>query len=175
MATKKKKKAAKKVVRTSKPVAKPKVSAIPAGYEGATPYIICDGASTAIEFYKRAFGAKETMRFAALGGTIGHAEIKIGRAIVMLSDEWPEGDCRGPLSIGGSPVSLMVYVKDVDALAQRAVAAGALLKRPPTDQFYGDRSAEIEDPFGHRWHFSTHIEDVSPREMKKRAAKMFAG
>jgi PhnB protein len=146
-----------------------KVKAIPEGYEGATPYLIIKGAANAIEFYKKAFGATEIMRISAPGGTVGHAEIKIGDAIIMLADEVPEMSCKSPEAYGGSPVSMMVYVPDVDKFVKRAVDAGAKLVRPVENKFYGDRAGSLEDPFGHQWHFSTHVEDVRPDEMAKRA------
>lgn len=148
----------------------PTPKAIPEGYEGATPYLIINGASAALDFYKKGFGAAEIMRIPAPGGKIGHAEIKIGKAVVMLADECPGMDYKSPRSLGGSPVSMMVYVPDVDAFVKRAVDAGAKLARPVEDKFYGDRSGSLEDPFGHHWHFATHIEDVPPAEMEKRAA-----
>jgi PhnB protein len=147
-----------------------KVKAIPEGYEGATPYLIIKGAANAIEFYKKAFGATEIMRIPAPGGTVGHAEIKIGNAIIMLADEFPEMNCKSPEAYGGSPVSMMIYVPDVDKFVKRAVDAGAKLVRPVENKFYGDRSGSLEDPFGHQWHFATHVEDVPPDEMTKRAA-----
>lgn len=146
-----------------------KVKPIPKGYEGATPYLIIKGAARALEFYKNAFGASEVMRMPGPGGTVGHAEIKIGQAIIMLADEFPDMNCKGPQSFGGSPVSIMVYVKDVDTFVDRAVSAGAKVCRPVANQFYGDRSGSLEDPFGHQWHFATHVEDVPPDEMAKRA------
>jgi PhnB protein len=149
---------------TSKP--KP----IPDGYHTATPYLIVNGAAQAIEFYKKAFGATEIMRMAQPGGKVGHAEIKIGDSIIMLADESPDVGARSPQSIGGSPVSIMLYVEDVDRIFSQAVAAGAKVKRPVADQFYGDRTGGIEDPFGHLWYIATHKEDVSPEEMRKRAA-----
>jgi PhnB protein len=149
---------------TSKP--KP----VPDGYHTATPYLIVNGAAQAIEFYKKAFGATELMRIAQPGGKIGHAEIKIGDSPIMLADESPDVGARSPQSIGGSPVSIMLYVEDVDRIFSQAVAAGAKVKRPVADQFYGDRTGGIEDPFGHLWYIATHKEDVSPEEMRKRAA-----
>jgi len=146
-----------------------KVNAIPAGYEGATPYLIINGAARALEFYGKAFGATEIMRIPTPEGKVGHAEIKIGTAIVMLADEFPDMNCKSPQSLGGSPVSIMVYVQDVDAFVKRAVAAGAKVINPVEDKFYGDRSGSLEDPFGHHWHFATHVEDVPPDEMAKRA------
>ena len=151
-----------------------KVKPIPDAYRGATPYLICRGASDAIEFYKKAFGATETFRLAAPGGKIGHAEIRIGKhAIVMIADEHPDMGARSPQTIGGTPVSVYIYVEDVDAVARQAEAAGAKLLRPVADQFYGDRSVHLEDPFGHRWGFATHKEDLSFEEIKKRAASRF--
>ena len=147
----------------------PTVKAIPEGYEGATPYLIIKGAATALEFYKKAFDATELMRMPAPGGTVGHAEIKIGKAIIMLADEFPQMNCKSPQAYGGSPVSIMLYVQDVDTFVNRAVTAGAKLLRPVKDQFYGDRSGSLEDPFGHQWHIATHVEDVPPSEMAKRA------
>ena len=146
-----------------------KVKAIPEGYEGATPYLIIKGAAKALEFYKKALGATEIMRIPAPGGTVGHAEIKIGKAIIMLADEFPEMNCKSPQAYGGSPVSMMVYVPDVDQFVKRAVDAGAKLVRPVENKFYGDRSGSLEDPFGHQWHFATHVEDVPPDELAKRA------
>ncbi|MGQ0812594.1 MAG: VOC family protein [Nitrospiraceae bacterium] len=146
------------------------VKAIPEGYEGATPYLIIKGAAGALEFYKKAFGVTEVMRMLGPGGTVGHAEIKVGRALIMLADEFPEMNCKSPQSLGGSPVSIMVYVQDVDTFVKRAVAAGAKLLRPVENKFYGDRAGSLEDPFGHQWHFATHVEDVPPDEMAKRAA-----
>ncbi len=147
-----------------------KVKPIPEGYHTATPYLIIKGAADAIEFYKKAFGATELMRMSSPGGKIGHAEIKIGDSVIMLADEAPEMNARSPQSFGGSPISILLYVEDVDAVFNRAVAAGAKVERPVTDQFYGDRIGGLTDPFGHAWYISTHKEDVSPEEMKKRAA-----
>jgi PhnB protein len=148
------------------------VKYIPDGYHTATPYLIVKGAARAIDFYKQAFGATELMRFPGPGGTIGHAEIKIGDSPIMLADEVPQMGYRSPHSIGGSPVSLMLYVQDVDKVVDRAIKAGAKLERPVADQFYGDRNGTIQDPFGHIWTISTHKEDVSPEEMQRRAAAM---
>ena len=150
------------------------VKKIPDGYEGATPYLCCKGAAAAIEFYKKAFGATELMRLASPGGKIGHAEIKIGDSPIMLADEFPEMGYRGPRALGGSPVSIMLYVDDVDALFNQAVGAGATVKRPVKDEFYGDRSGSLEDPFGHVWTIATHKEDVSPEEIEKRFAAVMA-
>jgi PhnB protein len=147
-----------------------KAKSIPEGYHTATPYLIIKDAAKAIEFYRKAFGATELMRMAQPDGRIGHAEIKIGDSPIMLADEFPEMGFRSPQSLGGSPVSLYLYVDDVDALAKQAEAAGAKVVRPVKDQFYGDRSGSFEDPFGHQWHLATHVEDVAPEEIHKRAA-----
>jgi PhnB protein len=149
-----------------------KAKPIPDGYHGATPYLCCKDAAGAIAFYKKAFGATELMRLADPTGRIGHAEVKIGGAVIMLSDEHPEIGVRSPQSLGGTPVGIHLYVEDVDALSNQAVAAGAKLVRPVADQFYGDRSGTLEDPFGHRWYVATHIEDVSSEELGKRYAAM---
>jgi PhnB protein len=149
------------------------VRPIPEGYEQAIPYLSVGGAARAIEFYARAFGATERLRLAMPDGRIGHAEIRIGRAAIMLADEFPEMGFRAPRTLGGSPVTIHLYVEDVDALAARAVAAGATVKRPVQDQFYGDRSVTLEDPFGHVWSFATRKEDVPPEELRTRHAKLF--
>jgi PhnB protein len=146
-----------------------KAKSIPEGYHTATPYLIIKDAAKAIEFYKKAFGATELMRMAQPDGKVGHAEIKIGDSPIMLADEFPEMGSRSPQSLGGSPVSLYLYVDDVDALAKQAEAAGAKVVRPVKDQFYGDRSGSFEDPFGHQWHLATHVEDLAPEELHKRA------
>ena len=147
-----------------------KVKPIPEGYHTVTPYLIIKDAASAIEFYKRAFRATEMMRMTQPDGRVGHAEIKIGDSRIMLADEFPEIDARSPQSLGGSPVGLLLYVEDVDALTSQAIAAGATVVRPVKDQFYGDRSGTLADPFGHQWTIATHKEDVSPEEMQKRAA-----
>lgn len=143
---------------------------IPEGYHTVTPYLIVNDAVGALEFYKKAFGATELMRMADPGGKVMHAEIKIGDSPIMLADEFPEMGARSPQSFGGSPVSILLYVEDVDAMASQAVAAGAKEIRAVQDQFYGDRSGTFADPFGHQWHISTHVEDVAPEEMEKRSA-----
>jgi len=146
------------------------VKPIPEGYHSATPYLIVKDAARAIEFYKRAFGATELLRMAAPGGKIGHAEIKIGDSPIMLADEVPDMGALSPESLGGTPVSILLYVEDVDAVFNQAIAAGAKVQRPVKDQFYGDRTGGVTDPFGHVWYVATHKEDVSPEEMRKRAA-----
>ncbi len=146
------------------------VKPIPEGYHTATPYLIVRDAASAIEFYKKAFGASELMRMADPSGKVMHAEIKIGNSPIMLADEFPEMGARSPQSLGGSPVSILLYVEDVDAVFSQAVAAGANVERPVKDQFYGDRSGGVTDPFGHVWYIATHKEDVSPEELQKRAA-----
>ena len=151
------------------------VKPIPDGYHSVTPYLIFDNAAAALEFYKKALGAVELMRFPAPGGKIGHAEIMIGDSPVMLADESPEMNARSARTIGGSPISLLVYVEDVDALVARAVAAGAKLVRPVANQFYGDRTGGIDDPFGYHWYIAMHVEDVPPDELKRRAAKAMGG
>jgi PhnB protein len=153
-------------------MSKGKAKPIPDGYHRLTPYLIVDGAAKALEFYTRVFGASERMRMPGPGGRLGHAEISIGDSVIMLADEHPEMGARGPRALGGSPVSLVLYVEDVDATVKTAVAAGARVLRPVEDKFYGDRSGTIEDPFGHHWHVSTHQEDVPPEEMARRAAAM---
>jgi PhnB protein len=147
-----------------------KVNATPEGYHSVTPYLIIKGASDAIEFYKKAFGATELFRIAQPDGRVGHAEIKIGDSAIMLADEFPEMGHQSPQSLGGSSVSLMIYVEAVDTVFAQAIAAGATESKPVEDKFYGDRGGSLVDPFGHVWHVATHIEDVSPEEMEKRAA-----
>jgi PhnB protein len=144
------------------------VKPVPDGYHTVTPYLIIKGAAKAIEFYKQAFGATELMRMPMPDGRVGHAEIRIGDSPVMMADEFPEMGARSPDALGGTPVSILLYVEDVDAMAPRAEAAGAKITRPLQDQFYGDRSCTLLDPFGHQWTISTHKEDVSPEEMKRR-------
>ncbi|MBV8910369.1 MAG: VOC family protein [Gammaproteobacteria bacterium] len=143
--------------------------AIPDGYATATPYLIVKGAGEAIEFYKRAFGATEILRMADPQGRVGHAEIKIGNSVIMLADEHPSMGYRGPRSLGGSSVNILLYLEDVDRVFERAVKTGARALRPVANQFYGDRSGTLEDPFGHVWTVATHVEDVPPEEMKRRA------
>jgi PhnB protein len=145
------------------------VKAIPDGYHSVTPYLIVKGADRAIEFYKKAFGAALRMRMDGPNGTVGHAEIEIDGSAVMLADEFPDMGFRSPQSLGGAGVSLHLYVRDVDACFNKAVAAGAKELRPVQDQFYGDRSGTMEDPFGHVWTVSTHKEDLSADEIRRRA------
>jgi PhnB protein len=146
------------------------VKPIPDGYPRVTPYLIVDGASAAIDFYTSVLGATERMRMPAPDGRVGHAELQVGDSVLMLADESPEMDVRGPKTIGGTPVSLHVYVEDVDRVFERAIEAGAKALRPVEDRFYGDRTGGFEDPFGHRWDVATHVEDVPPNEMEQRAA-----
>ena len=148
------------------------VRPIPDGYHTATPYLIVDGAAKALEFYKQAFGAEELLRMDAGGGKIMHAEIKIGDSLIMLADENPERGHKSPKSYGGTTVSILLYVPDVDAQFKRALAAGAKSMRPVEDQFFGDRMGTLTDPFGHCWSIATHKEDVPPAELKRRMAEM---
>ena len=150
------------------------VKPIPDGYHTVTPYLIVNDGAKALAFYQQAFGAKELFRMEH-EGKIGHAEFKIGDSPIMLADEHPEMGARGPHSLGGSPVSILLYVENADRTTEQAVAAGAKIVRPLENKFYGDRSATLADPFGHTWHISTHIEDVSSEEMKKRLAAMQQG
>jgi PhnB protein len=149
------------------------VKPIPENYPSVTPYLCIKGAADAIEFYKKAFAATERMRIGEPSGKVGHAELLIGDALIMLADEYPDIGFRSPESLGGSPVVIHLYVEDVDAFCDRAVSAGAELTRAVEDQFYGDRSGQLRDPFGHVWSIATHKEDVSPEEIKKRAAALY--
>lgn len=153
----------------------PEVQPVPEGYPRVTPYLIVDGASAAMEFYTQALGASERMRMPGPEGTVGHAEMAIGDSVIMLADGDPDMDIRDPRSVGGTSVILHVYVEDVDACVQRAVAAGAHLVQAVEDKFYGDRAGQFEDPFGHRWSVASHIEDVTPEEMTRRAAEATQG
>lgn len=146
------------------------VKPIPEGYHSLTPYLFIKGAAAAIEFYKSVFGATEVMRMAGPNGQIMHAELRIGDSLVMLSDENPQMGAVSPQSLGGTASGINVYIADVDSVVQKAVDSGAKLVRPVKDQFYGDRSGTLIDPFGHMWSVATHVEDVSPEEMSKRAA-----
>ncbi len=151
------------------------VKPIPDGYPQVIPYLSVEGASAAIDFYIQVFGAKERVRMPAPEGKIGHAEIEIGDSVVMLADVFAEMGGRSPKSLGGTPVTVMVYVEDVDAVFDRAVTAGATVERPVENQFYGDRGGEFVDPFGHKWFVATHVEDVSPEDMQARMAAAMGG
>ncbi len=154
------------------------VAPIPPGYHTVTPYLSIKGAAQALDFYKRAFGAEELFRMDAPGGKIGHAEIQIGDSRIMMADEFPEMPdivAKGPATLGGTTVGLMLYIQDADAAFKRAVEAGAKVLRPLANQFYGDRSGTVQDPFGHCWTLATHVEDVSAEELEKRAAAMPQG
>lgn len=147
-----------------------KVKPIPEGYRTVTPYLTVRGADRAIDFYKRAFGAQEKFRMPGPGGKIMHAEIQVGDSMIMLSEEFPEMGSLSPQALNGSPVGIFLYVEDVDAVFQQAVAAGAKPEMPPQDMFWGDRFGKLADPFGHKWQLATHKEDVAPEEMERRAA-----
>lgn len=144
------------------------VKPIPDGYHTVTPYLVVKGAAKALEFYQQAFGATVTMCMEGPGGSVAHAEFKIGDSPIMLGDENPQWGATGPLTLGGTPTGICLYVPDCDGLFDRAVAAGARVERPLANQFYGDRSGTVIDPFGHKWTIATHIEDVPPDEMKRR-------
>ena len=150
------------------------VKPIPEGYPPVTPYLIVDGANAAIDFYCSILGATERMRMPGPGDTIGHAELELGASVIMLADESPDMNARGPRTVGGTPVFLHVYVDDADGVFDAAVDAGAKALRPMEDKFYGDRAGEFEDPWGHRWSVATHVEDVAPDEMERRAAEMMS-
>ena len=149
------------------------VKPIPEQYHSLTPYLVIKGAAAAIDYYKKVFGATERGRMDAPGGKIGHAELGIGDSTLMLADEFPEMGYRSPKTIGGTPVSIVLYVEDVDTVFKRAADAGGKTIRPVENQFYGDRMGTIEDPFGHLWSIATHVEDVSLEEMKRRQQEMF--
>lgn len=148
------------------------VKPIPDGYHSVTPYLIITEAVKALDFYRRAFGATELFRLTDANGRIGHAEIKIGDSPIMLADEMPEMKYLSPKSLGGTPVSILLYVENVDAVFATAITAGAVVTRPVMDQFYGDRSGTLTDPFGHVWTLATHIQDVSHEEMTRRIAAL---
>ena len=150
------------------------VKTIPAGHRTVTPYLAIKNDAKALEFYKKAFGATEIFKLMMPDGRLGHAEIRLGDSIIMLSDEFPEFGGKAPETLGGSPVSIYLYVEYVDGFFKRALAAGAKERKPVMDQFYGDRSGQLEDPFGHLWWVATHKEDVTPEEMQKRVKAMFA-
>jgi PhnB protein len=147
---------------------------IPEGYHTVTPYLAVDDAAQAIEYYKRAFGAKERMRMDAPDGKIGHAELEIGDSLVMLSDPFPQATTRPPKELGGTSASVFMYVEDVDAVVKRAVDEGATMTMEVADQFWGDRFGSLQDPFGHSWSIATHVEDVPPEEMAERAKQAMA-
>ena len=169
----KKKKAVKKVKAKAKAAAK-KVLPIPAGYHSVTPYLVCSGAAQAIDFYKKAFGAKDLFRMPTPDGKLAHAEIMIGDSHVMLGDEFPEMGAVSPTTLKGSGVSLMIYTKNVDKAFAQATAAGATVEMPPMDMFWGDRFCKVADPFGHKWSIATHVEDVAPKEMARRSKEAFS-
>jgi len=149
-----------------------KVNPIPEGYHTVTPYLIVKGAADAIEFYKKAFNAKELFRMPTPDGKVGHAELQIGDSRIMLGDECPEMDAVSPTTIGNTAISLMLYVEDVDTIAEQAIAAGARVLKPVADQFYGDRNGMFADPFGHKWCIGTHKEDLTEEEISKRFEAM---
>jgi PhnB protein len=150
------------------------VTPIPEGHRTVAPYLAIKNAASALEFYKQAFGASETYRLILPDGRVGHAEIRLGDSLIMLSDEFPEFGGKAPETLGGSPVSIHLYVDDVDAVFRKALAAGARELKAVVDQFYGDRSGQLEDPFGHLWWVATHKEDVAPEEMQRRVRALFA-
>ena len=152
-----------------------KVHAIPEGHRTVTPYLAIRGAAKALEFYTRAFGATEVSRLMMPDGRVGHAEIRLGDSRIMLSDEFPEYGARSPATLGGSPVTIHLYVEDVDTVFQQALAAGAVERQPVMDQFYGDRSGQLQDPFGHLWWVATHKEDVPPEELRRRLEALYSG
>lgn len=149
------------------------VNPIPKGFEGATPYLCCKDAAKMLDFYKEAFGATELYRLPMPDGRVGHAEIKIGGAVLMLADEFPDWGSRSPLSVGGTSTTALIYVEDVDAFVEKAAKAGAKVLMPPQDMFYGDRTSKIEDPSGHYWMFSSRIEDLTPEQINERAKTAF--
>ena len=153
----------------------PSVKAVPEGYHTVTPDLAFRDAAQAIEFYTQAFGARELMRFKTPDGKIRHAEIKIGNSIVMLCDESPQGGCASPATLRGTTTTLFLYVEDVDATFKQAVSAGARVVMPVADMFWGDRSGQVQDPFGHRWQLATHTEDLTRDQIGQRAQEFFAG
>lgn len=148
------------------------VKPIPEGYNSITPYLVIKGAAAAIDFYRTAFNATEVMRMPMPDGRIGHAELRMGDSVVMLADESPEAEAISPSTLGGTTVGLMIYVEDADSIFNKAISMGAKVKKPMATQFYGDRNGTIEDPFGHKWTIATHVEDVTPEEMKRRMDAM---
>ena len=147
---------------------------IPEGYHTLTPYLAVDDATEAIEFYKRAFGAKETVRMDAPNGTVGHAELEIGDSVIMLADPFPQASAKAPKDLGGTSVSLMMYVEDVDAAVKKAADAGGKITMEPEDQFWGDRLGSVADPFGHVWQIATHVEDLTPEQIAERGEAAMA-
>jgi uncharacterized glyoxalase superfamily protein PhnB len=168
-------KVAKKVAAKAPAKARKKVLPIPKGYHVVTPSLVVRGAANAIEFYKKAFGAKELSRMDGPGGKIMHAEIRIGDSVVMVADEFPEMGSKSPETLGGAPSSLLIYSRDVDALFNQAQAAGAKVTMPVADQFWGDRYGRLVDPFGHNWEVATRRENLTPKEMAKRGAAAMSG
>jgi len=170
------KKKAKKVAKqaSKKKTVKAKAQAIPAGYGTVTPYLVCHEAGKAIDFYKKALGAKEKMRMSGPGGKVMHAALKIGDSMVMVCDEMPEMGARSPQSVGGSPMSVFLYVKNVDAVFAKATAAGATTVMPVQDMFWGDRFGRVKDPFGYEWQMATHKEDLTAKQIAKRAQSAMA-
>jgi len=154
---------------------KTSVKPIPEGMRSLTPHLVCDGAAAAIEFYKKAFGATEVTRLPAPDGRLMHAQVRIGDSVLMLVDEWPDMGALGPNKLKGTSVTLHLYVTDVDAAFAKAVAAGATVKMPLADMFWGDRYGQVQDPFGHMWSLATHQRDLTPEEIKQGMAKMGAG
>lgn len=153
-----------------------KVKPIPEGTPTLTPHLIVKGATEAIEFYKKAFGAEEVRRVAGPDGkSLMHAELKVGTSRLYLVDEFPQMGCKGPLSLGGTPITVHMFVEDVDAVFNRAVAAGAQVRMPPADMFWGDRYGQLADPFGHSWSIATHKEDLTPEQLSERARIAFSG
>jgi PhnB protein len=150
------------------------VKPIPDGYHTVTPYLAVDDAAEAIEYYKKAFGAKERVRMDAPGGKIGHAELEIGDSLVMLSDPFPQASTRPPKELGGASASVFMYVEDVDAVVKRAVDAGATVTMEVENQFWGDRFGTVTDPFGHLWSIATHVEDLTPEEIAERGKAAMA-
>ena len=159
----------KKSNKRAKTAAKKKAQPIPAGYHTVTPYLVCRGAANAIDFYKRAFGAREKMRMPGPDGRVAHAELQIGDSRLMLGEESPEMGAKSPEMLGGSAASVFLYVKNVDAVANKAISAGATVVMPVEDMFWGDRYGKLKDPFGHEWSIATHKEDLTPKQMAKRA------
>uniref|UniRef100_A0A7C2NWV2 VOC family protein n=1 Tax=Schlesneria paludicola TaxID=360056 RepID=A0A7C2NWV2_9PLAN len=151
------------------------VKPIPDGYHSLTPYLIVRGGKAALDFYKKAFGATEVLRLDGPGDSIGHAEMRIGDSVFMLGEENEQWACHSPQKLGGTPVGLMIYVTDADAVYNQAIAAGATVLRPIQNQFYGDRSGTVIDPFGHQWTVATHVEDVPQDEVERRAAALYGG